>query len=452
MNDIDLTQGSIFSHIRRIAIPASVGMLFNTLFNVVDTYYAGKLSTESLAGMTISFPIFFIILALSSGIGSGATALSAIALGEKDQEKFHSLSYNAILFGFCLSLLISLFAPLIVPYLFNLSGASGLSKTLGIQYTNTIFYGSVFFILNSVLNAMLNAQGDTKSYRNFLIIGFFMNLFLDPLFIFGWFGLPKLGTTGVALATVIVQAIGSVYMISRLKKSPIFKLSLFKAERFKPQVVLQLFQQGFPASLNMMTIALGVFVINFFVLKYAGSVTIAAYGVAVRVEQLVLLPALGLNIAALTLSGQNYGAKLYQRILETQRTALYIGVGMMIVGAFLIYPLAPYVIALFNDNDGVIMAGTHYLRIEVFALPTYIILNVLISVLQGIKKPNFAVLIGLYRQILIPSTLFYFLGNVMGMGITGVWWGIVINNWSAVIIALIYTRFAMKRLKKDLEG
>lgn len=452
MNDIDLTQGSIFSHIRRIAIPASVGMLFNTLFNVVDTYYAGKLSTESLAGMTISFPIFFIILALSSGIGSGATALSAIALGEKDQEKFHSLSYNAILFGFCLSLLISLFAPLIVPYLFNLSGASGLSKTLGIQYTNTIFYGSVFFILNSVLNAMLNAQGDTKSYRNFLIIGFFMNLFLDPLFIFGWFGLPKLGTTGVALATVIVQAIGSVYMISRLKKSPIFKLSRFKAERFKPQVVLQLFQQGFPASLNMMTIALGVFVINFFVLKYAGSVTIAAYGVAVRVEQLVLLPALGLNIAALTLSGQNYGAKLYQRILETQRTALYIGVGMMIVGAFLIYPLAPYVIALFNDNDGVIMAGTHYLRIEVFALPTYIILNVLISVLQGIKKPNFAVLIGLYRQILIPSTLFYFLGNVMGMGITGVWWGIVINNWSAVIIALIYTRFAMKRLKKDLEG
>ena len=89
MNDVDLTQGSIISHVKRIAIPASVGMLFNTLFNVVDTYYAGKLSTDALAGMTISFPIFFIIIALSSGVGSGSTALSAIALGEKDRKHFH---------------------------------------------------------------------------------------------------------------------------------------------------------------------------------------------------------------------------------------------------------------------------------------------------------------------------------------------------------------------------
>ena len=158
---------------------------------------------------------------------------------------------------------------------------------------------------------MLNAQGDTKSYRNFLIIGFFMNLVLDPLLIFGWFGLPQLGTIGVALATVIIQIFGTLYMIYRLKKSPIFELQSFKNAPFKFEVIVQLFNQGFPASLNMMTIALGVFVINFYVLKYAGSTTIAAYGAAMRVEQLILLPALGLNIATLTLVGQNFGAKKF---------------------------------------------------------------------------------------------------------------------------------------------
>ncbi len=446
MNDVDLTQGSIISHVKRIAIPASVGMLFNTLFNVVDTYYAGKLSTDALAGMTISFPIFFIVIALSSGVGSGATALSAIALGEKNRKHFHSLSYNAVLFGLFLALFISLIAPLIVPFLFELSGASGLSKTLGIQYTNVIFFGSFFFILNSVLNALLNAQGDTKSYRNFLIIGFFMNLILDPLFIFGWLGLLKLSTVGVALATILIQVFGTLYMIYRLRKSSQFDLHAFKNAPFKLDVIIQLFKQGFPASLNMMTIALGVFVINYYVLKYAGATTIAAYGAAMRVEQLILLPALGLNIATLTLVGQNYGAKSFERIYETKQKTLQIGIGMMVFGALLIYPLAPHIIRLFNTDQGVIIAGTHYLRIEVFAFPTYIILNILISVLQGIKKPNFAIYIGLYRQIFIPITLFYFLGTVLNMGITGVWLGIVINNWSAAIIASIYTKKTLKTI------
>jgi len=107
-------------------------------------------------------------------------------------------------------------APILTPFLFRLSGASGNAMTLGIDYTQTIFYGVLFFIMNAILNGFLNAQGDTKTYRKFLIFGFFLNLILDPLFIYGWFGLPKLDTVGVALATVIVQGIGTVYMIYKV--------------------------------------------------------------------------------------------------------------------------------------------------------------------------------------------------------------------------------------------
>jgi putative MATE family efflux protein len=443
----DLTTGPILKHIRNIAVPASIGMIFNTLYNVVDTFYAGNISTDALAGMTISFPIFFIIIALSTGIGSGATALCSIALGKKDSKEFHQLGYNAFFTGFIVSLVILFSAPFLTEFLFKLSGASGNAMQLGINYTNTIFYGSIFFIMNSIINGLLNAQGDTKSYRNFLIIGFFLNLILDPLFIFGWFGLPMLGTVGVALATVIVQAIGTVYLTYRLLNSTIFELTTFKQSLLSYKTIGNLLKQGMPASLNMATIAIGVFVINYFVLAYAeGSATIAAYGAAMRLEQMALLPALGLNIAALTITGQNFGAKKYERIYEVQRNTNILAVGIMIIGGIIIYPFAPQLIGLFNNDPEVIRAGTVYLRIEVIAFPTYVILNILISVLQGIKKPNFAVYIGLYRQILIPFLLFPFLAQFLGLGISGVWWGIVLINWSAVLITFIYNKNTLRKV------
>jgi putative MATE family efflux protein len=437
----DLTQGPIIEHLKRLAIPSSIGLLFNTLYNIVDTYYAGLLSTDALAGLTLSFPIFFIIIALSSGIGSGTTALSSIAIGEKNLQQFHKLAFNALISGVFISIILTLVGILSTPYLFTLSGASGVSKSLGVAYTQTIFLGTAFFILSSILNGILSAQGDTKSYRNFLIVGFFMNLILDPLFIFGWFGLPEMGVIGIALATVIVQIVGTLYLSYKVTKSPLFNLSTFIKEPISFVTMSSLFKQGMPASLNMATIAIGVFVINYFILYYDNATTIAAFGAAVRVEQIALLPALGLNIATLTIAGQNFGAKKNNRIYEVLTTSITIGVIMMVIGASIIFFTAPFAIGIFNNEPLVIQSGTRYLRIEILALPTYVILNAITSVLQGIKRPNFAIYIGLYRQILMPFIVFHLLGSYFGLGILGVWWGIVIINWSAVLIAWGYFRW-----------
>lgn len=446
MNDMDLTQQPIPSLIRKIAIPASIGFIFNTLFNVVDSIYAGQIGTDALAGMALAFPIFFLVISISSGFGNGATALSAIAIGKQDRSLYHQLGYNALLLSLITGILIPLLSPLFLSQLFELSGASGDVLSIGVSYINVIFMGSIFFILNFVINGLLNAQGNTKPFRNYLIIGFFANLLLDPLFIRGWFGLPQMGAAGVALATVIVQAFGTIYMGYHLYRSGYFSFELLKQGRPSLKTIGALLKQGIPSSLNSATIALGVFIINYFVLFYGGSDTVAAYGVSMRIEQIALLPTIGLSIAALTIVGQNFGANNIQRVKETVYTTTKYGVIVMLIGTVIIFPLAPYLISIFDDSETVVNAGTTYLRIEVLAFTTYVFLNMCVSTLQGIKKPNYGLYIGIYRQIL-PIGIFYLLGTVLSMGILGVWWGIVIINWSAVLITILYTRFELNKLE-----
>ncbi len=445
MKDIDLTKGSIARHFKNISIPASVGFLFNTFYNVVDSIYAGRLGTEVLAGMAISFPIFFLIISVSSGLGNGATALSAISIGKKDKENFHYIAKNAIYLTILFGIIIPILSPLFLQPLFELAGAKGEVLQVGLDYTRMIMYGSMFFIFNSVLAGILSAQGNTKPFRNYLIIGFFANLILDPLFIFGWFGLPELGASGVALATVIIQLGGTVYLMKHVVKSSQFDASIFKKVTIKLKTIKAILGQGIPSTLNTATIALGVFIINYFVLFYAGSDTVAAYGVSMRIEQIALIPTIGLNIAVLSIIGQNFGANNFDRIKETRIKGTKYGVIIMLIGTVIIYPLAPYLVSIFDSSPSVVEAGTTYLRIEALAFTTYVFLNINVSTLQGIKKPQFAIFIGIYRQIL-PIGLFYLLGTTFNMGILGVWWGIVIINWSAVLISYIYTKIQLNKI------
>jgi putative MATE family efflux protein len=441
----NLTHGSIGLHLKKIAIPASIGFLFNTLFNVVDTIYAGRLSTEALAGLTIAFPIFFIVIAVNAGLGNATSALTSIAIGKNDRKLFHQLAKNAFFIGIILSIVMTILSPFITGPLVSLLGPTGATKDYAVSYTNVIFFGSVFFIFNAILSGLLSAQGKTKPYRNFLVIGFFMNLILDPLFIFGWFGLPRLGVAGVALATILVQFFGTIYLYIQFKKSSLYDASLLKTSLISSSDIKDILKQGIPSSLNMATIAIGIFIINYFVFLYGGTEAIAGYGVAVRIEQIALLPTLGLNIAVLAIVGQNFGANQFGRIKETLKKATLAGVLIMIGGAIIIFPFAPFLVRLFNQDVEVIKEGSRYLRIETLAFVTYVILNVSVSVLQGIKKPGFAIVIGMYRQVL-PFGIFYLLGTTLQMGILGVWWGIVIINWSAVLITVLYTRSVLKKV------
>jgi putative MATE family efflux protein len=445
MQQTNLTEGSIKKALLQIAIPASIGFLFNTLFNVVDTYFAGQLSVAALAGLTISFPIFLITIALASGIGTGATALASIALGKKNNQEYHQIAKNALLLSFLVAVVLLIVSPFAIPWLLQVSGGTGEVFEAGLAYMNVVIIGAVFQILNFTFNGLLSAQGNTKPFRNFLILGFFLNLILDPMFIFGWFGLPELGTAGVALATVLVQVMGTFYLGFSFFKSSRFVKDMFSKAKLSLVSLGQLLKQGVPVSLNNATISIGIFIIQYYIYQFGSTETIAGYGVAVRIEQIALLPTIGLNIATVALVGQNFGAQQWQRILQSIKQAVKYGLILLTVGLLIIYPFAPQLVGLFNNDPVVIQEGANYLRIEGLAIYTYSMIGIASSVMQAIKKPYYALIIGVLRQ-LTPIFVFFFLGEVLQLGISGIWWGIVLVNYTAVFLAWYVVYRLLNRL------
>jgi len=299
-----------------------------------------------------------------------------------------------------------------------------------------------------MINAILLAQGDPIAYRNFLIIGFLLNILLDPWFICGGFGLPAMGVTGIAFSTVLIQILGCIFLGINVKKTGLMYIQEFKDILPNAKAFKKIAAQGFPATLNIMTIALGVFVITYFISKF-GKEAVAAYGVGMRVEQVVLLPVIGLNTATLTLIAQNHGAKLFERMTETFNYSLKYGGIMTAFGSIPIFIFARPFMALFSDDPTVIEIGISYLRIEAIVLYAYVILFVSVAAFQGIKRPLFAVVIGLFRQIFAPIIVFYILTQVYDFGIMGIWSGILCVTWIAALIAVFYARQMMKK-EKDL--
>jgi putative MATE family efflux protein len=336
--------------------------------------------------------------------------------------------------------------------LFGFMGAKGEALNHGLRYTNVIFFGAIFFISNHILNAMLASQGDTRSNRNFLFTAFLLNVILDPLFIFGWFGLPEMGTAGVALATILVQIYGNLYLGYKVYKSHIFSLELLRESRLSVKTMLEVLRQGLPASLNMMTTSLGFFIINTYVMRYGGNPAVAAYGASLRIEQLTTLPALGLNMATLTIAGQNFGAGRLDRVHEVYRQCLKYGFILMSSGMIVIFLLARVLITAFNSDPQVVAAGIVSIRIVVLVFNAYMLINVSVAVLQAVKRPNVAMGIGFLRQIALPVFMFYLLGTVFNLGVRGVWIGIVIDNWIAVLIVTLYARKVLKTLDESAQS
>jgi putative MATE family efflux protein len=441
--DNDLTTGPIPRLIARLAIPASIGYFFNTMYNVVDTFFGGLISTQVLAALSLSLPIFFIIIAMGTGIATGTTALIANALGAEQRERAKVYAVQGIAFGLLTGVAVTLFGVFSSPVLFSLLGASDEYLSICLAYMNTVFLGTIFFMLVYMLNSILYALGDTRSFRNFLIAGFLLNVLLDPWFIYGGIGLPPMGIAGIAVATVLIQVIGCIYLGIK-----IFRTRLLAGKTLRDilpiyGVVKEIAQQGLPASVNMITVGVGFFVITYFVSKF-GEEAVAAYGIGIRIEQIALLPSIGLNVATLTLVAQNNGARLFDRVREILNAALAYGGILMIAATILVFLLARYLMVFFTDDVSVIEIGTTYMRIDCLVFYAYVILFTNIAALQGVKKPMFAVWIGFFRQLVAPIVIFYVLINILDVGLLGIWWGFFSITWSAAIFSVFYTRVILR--------
>ena len=450
LNPSDLTARPMKACIREIAVPASVGFFFSTMYNVVDTYFAGKLSTDALAALSLSLSVFFLIIALGSGLSTGTTALIGNALGAGKQEEAEMFAYQGISFGLAVSVLLTALGLGISPFLFSYLGAEGKYLAICLEYMNWIFAGSVFFIQVHMFNAILNALGNTKPFRNFLIAGFALNCLLDPWFIYGGFGLPAMGVAGVAVATVLIQALGVVYLAATVRGSGILCKQLLPCLRPRLRPYLEIARQGFPSALNMMTVGMGIFVITKFISLY-GKDAVAAYGAAMRVEQMVLVPTIGLNISTLAIVARNTGARRFERIWEVIRHTLAIGAWIMGVGMVLVFVLAPWLMGHFTEDPAVAAIGAQYLRIDAFVFYAYVLLFSYVAALQGMKRPMFGVWMGLGRQIAAPVLVFWVLTRILEVGLVGIWWGIFGITWAAGLLVVFLAPRLMRSVMAGLE-
>ena len=442
----DFTTTPLPRLIRSIALPSSIGLIFNTLFNVVDTYYGGLVSTTALAALSLSFPVFFIILSMGIGMGTGATALISSSLGSGKKKEAGIYAAQAMTFSSINALLLTALGMLFAPHLLKLLGARDEYLGIAVAYMNIILSGTLFFLLNSSLNASLTSRGDTKTYRNFLIAGFFLNVLMDPWFMYGGMGIPAMGVGGIGFSTVIIQILGSFYLIYRIRKRKILEGIQWKEWLPRKKYFVDLFKQGFPASLNMLTVAIGIFVITYFAGKF-GKEAVAAYGIATRIEQLALLPTIGLNIAALTIAAQNLGAGFPRRIFDSWKLNIIYGLLIILAGIISVTLFTEPLMRIFTSDPKVILIGKEYLSVAVLFFCAYIFLNISVSTLQGIKKPMYAIFVGTYRQFLLPLPLFLLLSVHLGWGTKGIWWGIFFANWSAAIITFFYTRRKLKSIQ-----
>ncbi len=410
-------------------------MFFNTMYNFIDTYCAGLISTDALAALSLSFPLFFILLSAGSGISQGATALVANALGAGDKETARRVYAQALIFAAAGGVVVSILEWLAAPALFRLLGAEGEYLRIVLAFMNVLLAGGVFFLLTMTINVLLNAQGETRPYRNFLIAGCAANAALNPVLMWGLLGTKPLGVAGIALATDLVQVAGCILLWWLVRRNELGHDLTWQMFRPNFELLRRIAGQAVPAGLNMLTIALGIFVITWFLQSF-GKETIAGYGIAVRIEQVVLLPTIGLNFAVLSIVGQNHGAGLPHRVHEAWHTNLKYGVLLMLVGGVLVYFVRIPAMRFFTSDAMVQSRGVEYLEIAALTLAAYPILFVTVFALQGIKQPAYGLWIGLYRQVIAPLVVIHTLAFTMGWGQWGVWWGICVVTWSAALFAL----------------
>ncbi|MGD9623384.1 MAG: MATE family efflux transporter [Arcobacter sp.] len=444
-NSKNLLNENISSLLKQLAIPASTGMLFNTLYNVVDTFYAGFISTQAVSALTISFMVFFLIIGLGYGFSSAITAILGNSFGKRKNKQASIYAHKGLLFIPILGVFLTILGYIFAPSMFVLLGAKDEYLQDAITYINPILFGTIFFMFNFSLNSILVALGDTKTYRNTLIFGFFANLVLNPLFMFGFLFIPAMGLSGISFATVLIQIINMSYMFYKVLQTKVIHFE--KLSYFLPDLrVYKLFlTQGIPSSLNMLIMSIGSVILTYFVAQY-GVMAVAGYGIAFRVEQLMLLPILGLSTAVLTIVSNNFGAKKYDRVIETLRVSIKYGFILSTIGILILTIFGKFLISLFDSTAIVINFGIKYLLVEIWIFYAYVVLFICVSTLQAIKQPKMILYIALYRQIIAKLLIAYVIVKLFELDFIYLWVGILVMIYSAAIFAYFYTNNLLKTI------
>lgn len=448
MQSEDLTTGAMSRHYRALAIPAAFGMLFATLYNIVDIYFAGLLSTDAQAGLSIGYQAFFTLLAVGFGLGSAISALVSNAKGRKDETQTQIFVAQGIAFGVIATIASMAVGWVFGPPLIALVSEPGAYRDAATGYFRWLIFALPGFFMAYGGNGVLQAHGDSRSMQRALMAAFFANIALNPLFMFGipgvWNGM---GFNGIAVATIISQTGVMVFIMSRIMRLAAMQSVALSAFRPLRAYFAQITAQLVPTSAAMTVMFVSGFVVQF-ALKGFGGHAVAGYGVALRIEQLLLLPVLGMTGALLPIAGQNFGAGQHERVRAALLFCWKTGFAMTFVATPALLFGGRLAMSLFTDDPKVIAVGVSYLTVDAFLFPIYMMLFSINSMLQALKRPIWTLWISIYRQGFGVAFFVWVFIGLLDFNVWGVWLGIAVAVTSGWVLSLVIVQSVARKASR----
>jgi len=392
----------------KLALPIVIAMTVQILYNFVDTAFVGRLGAESIAALTLSFPIFFIMMSLAVGLSTGMSSRISRFLGEKNKEGAENTAMHGLYMSLVASALVLILGLIFLKPLLSLFGAQGEVHVLAYGYSSVILVGMIFSFLSFIMHYFLTAQGDMKSPTKAQIGGLILNIVLDPIFIY----VLGFGVKGAAYATVISWAFSILLYRYYIQKKTIIDLKI-AAFKYSNAITKQIIAVAFPASMTMIFMSIYIVFLNR-VMAHFGTDYIAAFGLVFRLESVAIMPIVALGTALMTLVGMFYGAKRFDLLKELIQYGLKIAVifNILIGAIFFIFPI--FLLKLFTSDVTLLTIGARYLRIEVFILPLGAVSMLVSRALQGMGFGLPGLIINLVRSLLIAVPLAYFFVFVLG--------------------------------------
>lgn len=358
----DLTEGSIVRNIWHLALPIMVGSLLQNAFNLVDMIFVGKLGPSAIAAVGMSGIVLGILFVAIFGIYMGTVALVARSIGGKRKSEAENVAVQSLILGLFCYAAIAIIGYLLASPILRMLGASEDVIRQGVRYMRVMFLGSFTMILSVMLGSVLKAAGDAVTPLIILAVSTVVNIGLDPLLIFGYWGFPKLGVVGSALATVIARGVGVVIFLWIFHRGrAVVHLSMTNA-KIDFSIMGRIIRIGVFSSIQGLLRNISGLVLTRLVAIY-GTFAVAAYVVGMRLQMIAMMPGFGFATAVATLVGQNLGAEKPQRAARTAWTAVALGAGIMAFLGIVYIIFSRSIIGVFNDHPEVMKTGTVYLRV-----------------------------------------------------------------------------------------
>lgn len=424
-----------------MSVPMMISMLVQSLYNIVDSIFVARISEEALTSVSLAFPIQNLMIALSVGVGVGVNALVSRRIGQKRYADANLTAENGVFLNILHSFFFVIIGAFLVPLFFSSQTSNADIIYHGTNYLRIITFFSLGSFLQITFERLLQSTGLTFYAMISQVVGAVTNIVLDPIFIFGWFGLPAMGTMGAAWATVIGQVLAAslgIYFNFRHNKE--LTLSI-KAFRPKLNIIKEIYAIGLPSIIMMAIGSVLNLAMNNILIAFSTTAT-AVYGVYFRLQGFVFMPVFGMNNGLIPIIGYNYGARYPDRIRETIKLSVRYATVIMTVGliGFQIFP--GFLLSLFNPSPEMYKIGITALRILSLHFVPAGASIVLSSVFQAFGLGKYSLVISMIRQVVLLLPIAYLM-SLTG-NINNIWWAFLISETVSLLLCLYFMKMINK--------